>query len=80
MKASAAVATAPNHVEFRTVEVPDPGDEDVVVRVRHSWISNGTEGSFIRGERIAGDTPRRASDPLPFPHLKILSSHQGNCC
>jgi 2-desacetyl-2-hydroxyethyl bacteriochlorophyllide A dehydrogenase len=35
----------------------------------HSWISNGTEGSFVRGERIAGDTPRGPEDPLPFPHV-----------
>jgi 2-desacetyl-2-hydroxyethyl bacteriochlorophyllide A dehydrogenase len=38
-----------------------------VVRVTHSWISNGTEGSYLRGERIAGDTPRRPGDPAPFP-------------
>ena len=57
MQAYAAVATAPGRVEYRAVRVPDPGPEDVVVRVRHSWISNGTEGSFVRGERIGGDTP-----------------------
>lgn len=69
MKARAAVAVAPRLVEFREVEVPEPGPEDVAVRVLHSWISNGTEGSFVRGERIAGDTPRADSDPLPFPHV-----------
>lgn len=69
MKAHAAVAVAPWKVEYREVEVPEPGPEDVVVRLRHSWISNGTEGSFVRGERIAGDTPRSESDPLPFPHV-----------
>jgi 2-desacetyl-2-hydroxyethyl bacteriochlorophyllide A dehydrogenase len=69
MQAEAVVAVEPNRVEFRSVEVPDPAPGDVVVRVRHSWISNGTEGSFIRGERIAGDTPRKESDPLPFPHV-----------
>jgi bacteriochlorophyllide a dehydrogenase len=69
MIASAAVAVAPWQVRFQKVEVPEPGPEDVIVRVRHSWISNGTEGSFIRGERIAGDTPRRDGDPLPFPHV-----------
>ena len=69
MKADAVVAVEPNRVEWRTVNVPDSGPEDVVVRVTHSWISNGTEGSFVRGERIAGDTPRSATDPLPFPHV-----------
>ena len=69
MRARAAVATAPGLVAFREVEVPPPGPVDVVVRLTHSWISNGTEGSFVRGERIAGDTPRADSDPLPFPHV-----------
>lgn len=69
MQAYAAVAVAPRKVEFKAVRVPEPGDDDVVIRVTHSWISNGTEGSFVRGERIAGDTPRRESDPLPFPHV-----------
>lgn len=69
MQASAVVATRPWSVSFQTVQVPDPGPEDVVIRVSHSWISNGTEGSFVRGERIAGDTPRGPQDPLPFPHV-----------
>ena len=73
MKAWAVVATAPRTVEYAPVEVPDPGDEDVVIRVTHSWISNGTEGSFVRGERIQGDTPRREGDPLPFP---IVTGYQ----
>ena len=69
MKAHAAVAIAPWKAEYQEVKAPEPGPEDVVVRVNHSWISNGTEGSFVRGERIAGDTPRSGSDPLPFPHV-----------
>lgn len=69
MQAQAVVAAAPNEIIFQPVEVPDPTPDDVVVRIHHSWISNGTEGSFVRGERIAGDTPRAASDPLPFPHI-----------
>src|SRR5436305_4542612 len=69
MRANAAVAFERGRVEYREIETPDPEPEDVVVRVRHSWISNGTEGSFVRGERIGGDTPRTDSDPLPFPHV-----------
>src|ERR1700722_15604600 len=69
MKAYGAVATEPWKVEFLQVETPDRGPEDVVIRVTHSWISNGTEGSFVRGERIAGDTPRSVHDPIPFPHV-----------
>jgi 2-desacetyl-2-hydroxyethyl bacteriochlorophyllide A dehydrogenase len=69
MQAQAVVAIASWQVEFQTVQVPEPTAQDVVIRVEHSWISNGTEGSFVRGERIAGDTPRAESDPLPFPHV-----------
>jgi len=67
MNATAVVFTAPNVVEYQTVTCPEPGPGDVVVRTTHSWISNGTEGSFLRGERIAGDTPYRPGDPWPFP-------------
>jgi 2-desacetyl-2-hydroxyethyl bacteriochlorophyllide A dehydrogenase len=69
MQAQAAVATQPWRVEFLPVQAPDPTPDDVVIRVQHSWISNGTESSFVRGERIAGDTPRSATDPMPFPHV-----------
>lgn len=46
---------------------PDPGRRDVVIRITHSWISNGTEGSYLRGERSDGDTPWHPGDPPPFP-------------
>lgn len=67
MKAHAVVASAPNVVEFAPISVPEPSEDDVVIRVTHSWISNGTESSFVRGERIRGDTPWREGDPPPFP-------------
>ncbi|MCF3650239.1 zinc-binding dehydrogenase [Synoicihabitans lomoniglobus] len=73
MKAHAVVFTAPGKVEFRAVECPEPGPEDVVIELTHSWISNGTEGSFLRGERLAGDTARRTGDPSPFP---IIAGYQ----
>lgn len=73
MQANAVVFTGPNTVEYRPVSCPEPGPRDVVVRVTHSWISNGTEGSFLRGERIAGDTPYRTGDPWPFP---IVAGYQ----
>jgi 2-desacetyl-2-hydroxyethyl bacteriochlorophyllide A dehydrogenase len=71
--AQAVVFAGPNQVEYRTVVCPEPDAGDVVVRVTHSWISNGTEGSFLRGERIAGDTPYRPGDPWPFP---IIAGYQ----
>lgn len=67
MQAKAAVAVQPNRVEFCDVTVPEMTAEEVVIRLTHSWISNGTESSFVRGERIAGDTPLRDTDPAPFP-------------
>ncbi len=73
MQAHAVVFTAPRQVEFQSIECPDPGPEDVVVRVTHSWISNGTEGSYLRGERIAGDTPYREGEAWPFP---VVSGYQ----
>lgn len=73
MKADAVVFTAPNEVEFTEISCPDPGPDDLVVRVTQSWISNGTEGSYLRGERIAGDTPYRPGDPWPFP---IVAGYQ----
>lgn len=73
MQAKAVVFSAPNQVEFRSVACPEPGPGDVAVRVTHSWISNGTEGSFLRGERIGGDTAYRPGDPWPFP---IVAGYQ----
>jgi 2-desacetyl-2-hydroxyethyl bacteriochlorophyllide A dehydrogenase len=74
MQANAVIFTAPNTVEYAAVTCPDPGPSDVVVRVTQSWISNGTEGSFLRGERIEGDTPYSdESDPWPFP---IVAGYQ----
>jgi bacteriochlorophyllide a dehydrogenase len=67
MKAEAVVFPEPGKIEFRTVTCPQPGADDVVVRVLHSWISIGTEGSYLRGERTGGDTPYRKGDPVPFP-------------
>jgi len=73
MIAHAVVFTKRNVVEFRKVECPEPGSNDAIIRVTHSWISNGTEGSFLRGERIKGETAYRAGDPDPFP---IVAGYQ----
>lgn len=69
MKAQAVVFTAPGVVKFQEVSCPEPGPDDVVIDVTHSWISNGTEGSFLRGERLAGDTAKAPGDPEPFPMI-----------
>lgn len=69
MKAQAVVFTAPGVVKFQEVSCPEPGPDDLVIDVTHSWISNGTEGSFLRGERLAGDTAKAPGDPEPFPMI-----------
>lgn len=67
MQANAVIFSDCNVVEYGSVDCPDPGPRDAVIRITHSWISNGTEGSFLRGERILGDTAWRPGDPHPFP-------------
>ncbi len=67
MKAEAVVFTGKEKVEWSEVDVPDPGPDDVVVETKFSWISNGTEGSFLRQERSDGVTPWEPGHPLPFP-------------
>jgi 2-desacetyl-2-hydroxyethyl bacteriochlorophyllide A dehydrogenase len=67
MQAKAVVFTAPQTAEVKRIQCPEPSPDDVVVRVTESWISNGTEGSYFRGERSDGDTPFVEGDPLPFP-------------
>jgi 2-desacetyl-2-hydroxyethyl bacteriochlorophyllide A dehydrogenase len=67
MQAKGVVFTGRNTVSYQAVTCPDPGPSDVVVRITHSWISNGTEGSYLRGERSDGDTPYLTGDPIPFP-------------
>jgi bacteriochlorophyllide a dehydrogenase len=67
MRSRAVVFTAPGVVSVEDALSADPGPDDVVVRVTHSWISNGTEGSYLRGERSDGDTPFRTGDKPPFP-------------
>jgi 2-desacetyl-2-hydroxyethyl bacteriochlorophyllide A dehydrogenase len=69
MKAKAVVFTNVREVSYRDVEVPDPGPEDVVIDLEFSWISNGTESSFLYGERISGEQVTRPGDVLPFPQV-----------
>lgn len=67
MRTDAVVFTAPNTVELGTVACREAGPDDVVVRTTHSWISNGTEGSYLRGERVDGDKAWIEGDKWPFP-------------
>ncbi len=67
MRSPGVVFSAKGKVELTQVEVPQPGPRDVVVRTKFSWISNGTESSFLRCERTDGITPWLPSMPLPYP-------------
>ena len=67
MQAQAVVFTGKGQVAFRQIQVPEPGPRDVVVGVSFSWISSGTEGSVLRGERTGGDVPWMVGDPPIFP-------------
>lgn len=69
MEAEAVVFVAKNRVEFKRIEIPDPKPQEVVVRTRFSWISNGTESSYLRGDRSNGETPFRRGDPAVFPRV-----------
>ena len=59
MKITAAVVTAPFRAHIAEVEAEEPGPEDVVIRNRHSFVSNGTERHTHLGEFPA--------KPVPFP-------------
>ena len=67
MKAWAVVFTDKLKVLYTEVTAPDPESHDVVVDTHYSWISNGTEGSFLRGERSSGERPYLPGEPWPFP-------------
>ncbi|WP_141500022.1 zinc-binding dehydrogenase [Paenibacillus luteus] len=56
-------------VAYQDVHIPALQDDEVLIDIEHSWISNGTESSFLRGERIDGETPFRDGDSLPFPQV-----------
>ncbi len=73
MKGNAVVFTDRLTALYQQVDIPEPGPEDVVIDVEVSWISNGTESSFFRGERIAGDTPYEEGAIWPFP---IVAGYQ----
>ena len=63
---------APGEGEIRTVDLPAPGPDDVVVRTRFSGVSRGTETLVFRGgvprepaRPDAGAVPGRASSRRP---------------
>ncbi|NUP99818.1 MAG: zinc-binding dehydrogenase [Armatimonadetes bacterium] len=67
MKTQAVVFPRANRVELADVTVPEPQADEALVRSIWSWISNGTEGSYLRGERSDGESPSSQARPAPFP-------------
>jgi 2-desacetyl-2-hydroxyethyl bacteriochlorophyllide A dehydrogenase len=67
MKAEAVIFLQKNKVRFQEIEVPDPSPKDVVVHTKYSWISTGTERSYLRGERANGEVPCTENAQPPFP-------------
>lgn len=67
VRSPAVVFTGPRQVVFEPVDIPAMRPDEVLVRSWVSWISNGTEGSFLRGERADGETPASADRPAPYP-------------
>lgn len=51
VKSEALVVSAPGKMEIREVNVPEPANAQVMVAVRHSCISPGTEGRVLAGQQ-----------------------------
>lgn len=69
MKGRAVVFKERLQVAYEEVDIPAPGPDDVLIDLEYSWISIGTESSFLRGERISGDVPYRNGNARPFPQV-----------
>jgi len=51
LSATAIVFEGPREVKLREIQLPEPGEEDVIVENIYTGISVGTEGWILRGER-----------------------------
>jgi 2-desacetyl-2-hydroxyethyl bacteriochlorophyllide A dehydrogenase len=69
MRGHGVVFTEKLKVAYLEVDIPEPERDEVVIDVEFSWISIGTESSFLRCDRIAGETPYREGDKMPFPQI-----------
>ncbi|TVY11209.1 hypothetical protein [Paenibacillus cremeus] len=59
MRGKAVILPDRLQVKYQDVDIPEPSEGDVVIEVKHSWISIGTESSYFRGERVNGEEPYR---------------------
>lgn len=67
MNSDAVIFEDVGKVRYGKVSIPEMGPDDVMVETKYSWISNGTESSFLRGERIDGIQPWKPGMARPFP-------------
>jgi NADPH:quinone reductase-like Zn-dependent oxidoreductase len=56
VEAHAFWLSAPGYGEIRSVALPDPGPDDVLVRTLRSGVSRGTETLVFRGGVPAGQS------------------------
>ncbi len=71
MQAYSILFTERNKAELRETEVPRPGQGEVLVRVKRSTISSGTERANITGEANVTTSPDRN---VPFPRSSGYSA------
>ena len=65
----AVVLERPLEVVVREIEIPPPGPDDMVIDTITTWISPGTEMSYLKGDRVYGDTAAIEGSPNPFPRV-----------
>ncbi|NWJ71488.1 dehydrogenase [Pseudonocardia sp. ICBG1122] len=76
---------APGHGEIRTVPVPDPGPDEVLVRTRYTAVSRGTETLVFRGEVPESEYERMRAPfqdggfpaPVKYGYLAVGEVEQG---
>ncbi|MFJ2646219.1 zinc-binding alcohol dehydrogenase [Streptomyces sp. NPDC087420] len=76
---------APGHGEIRDVVLPEPGDDDVVVRTLCSGVSRGTESTVFRGgvpesQHAAMRAPFQDGDfpgPVKYGYLNVGLVEEG---
>ncbi|MFJ5533491.1 zinc-binding alcohol dehydrogenase [Streptomyces sp. NPDC093261] len=76
---------SPGHGEVRDVELPEPGDGDVLVRALYSGVSRGTETLVFRGgvpesQRAAMRAPFQEGDfpaPVKYGYLSVGQVEHG---
>ena len=66
-KSQAVVFESCGEAVVRDVDIPACGKDDIVIETAVSWISPGTELSFLLGQRITGEIPWTPGSPIPFP-------------